>query len=135
MRQVQNNVALLLKYAGDAAECAMSLAGPRKSTVAQVHAPKKARIMVIGCAAMDITALALEPSLSDPSTAPGSIDMTVGGVAHNIARAAHAMLEDKRAVVLVAPKADDILGRLMQDDMRVSRMPSSAFINMCLMRI
>ena len=125
---VQNNIALVLNNARHAAECAMSLAGPRKSTVAQVHAPKKARIMVIGCAAVDITAQALKPSLSDPSTAPGSIDMTVGGVAHNIARAAHAMLEDKRAVVLVAPKADDILGRLMQDDMRVSRMRTDALI-------
>ena len=125
---VQNNIALVLNNARHAAQCAMSLAGPRQPTVAQVHAPRKARIMVIGCAAMDITAQALEPSLSDPSTAPGSIDITVGGVAHNIARAAHAMLEDKRAVVLVAPKADDTLGKLMQGEMHASRMRTDALI-------
>ena len=50
---VQNNIALVLNNARHAAQCAMSLAGPRQPTVAQVHAPRKARIMVIGCAAMD----------------------------------------------------------------------------------
>lgn len=125
---VQNNVALVLNNARHAAQCAMSLAGPRLLDVAQVYTPRKAQIMIIGCAAMDITAQALKPPLSEPSTVPGSIEITVGGVAHNIARAAHAMLEDKRAVVLVAPKADDTLGTLMQKDLQASYMRTDALV-------
>lgn len=125
---VQNNIALVLNNARHAAQCAMSLAEPRQPAAAQVYTPRKAQIMVIGCAAMDITAQALKSSLSEPSTIPGSIQITVGGVAHNIARAAHAMLEDKRAVVLVAPKADDALGNAMQKDLQASHMRTDALV-------
>ncbi|KAM0793192.1 hypothetical protein ACM66B_000663 [Microbotryomycetes sp. NB124-2] len=68
-----------------------------------------ASLVVVGSLAVDITMRSL---LDTPSktTAPGSVSMSIGGVAGNVARAAHSIGVDD--VKLIAPVGDDWTGDL-----------------------
>lgn len=128
---VRSNVGLVLNNARTAAQCAVALAGPQYSSVAQVydgHGPKKtSQVMVFGCASVDITAQSRQKQMFASSTTPGRIHASAGGVAHNVARATHALIKDKQAVVLVAPMANDVFGKvLLQDMLTVSCMRTDA---------
>ncbi|KAI6129200.1 indigoidine synthase A-like protein [Pisolithus croceorrhizus] len=80
----------------------------------------KASIVVVGCASVDITSkVERTPSFSQKTTHPGRISLTLGGVARNIAEAAHQVLTSFRgensATLLMAPVGEDIFGRLITD--------------------
>ncbi|KAI6008229.1 indigoidine synthase A-like protein [Pisolithus orientalis] len=81
---------------------------------------EKASIVVVGCAAVDITSKVQQtPTFSQKTTHPGKLTLTLGGVARNIAEAAHRVLAGSKnqnaATLLMAPVGEDIFGRLITD--------------------
>ncbi|GAA6046799.1 hypothetical protein NBRC10513_001581 [Rhodotorula toruloides] len=85
-------------------------AAPTAATAIDTPSPP-ASLIVAGVLAVDIT---MHPSSSSPlqTTAPGTVSLTLGGVAGNVAGAAHSLLSGQSDddVLLVAPVADDLLG-------------------------
>ncbi|TFK41213.1 indigoidine synthase A-like protein [Crucibulum laeve] len=81
-----------------------------------------AEIMIVGCAALDITAQArtdTNPALAVHSTAPGSISLSLGGVSRNVAEACHRVMTAQSSplsTLLVAPIGDDPFGRLLIEE-------------------
>lgn len=86
-------------------------------------APQKPpQLLVMGCAALDVTTRTSD--LSPGSTSSGTIDVTCGGVANNIAQAAANVLrgynrrrghtDETEAVRLVAPVMNDLPGDLLR---------------------
>ncbi|KAI0788479.1 indigoidine synthase A-like protein [Abortiporus biennis] len=92
------------------------------------------KLMVVGSAAVDVTAQALisDPSLASQSTVPGSVSLSLGGVGRNIAEAAHQLLSKSKqyanSTVLVAPIGDDPFGRLLVDEMKHSGLRTDGLI-------
>lgn len=84
-----------------------------------------ARLIVVGCAAVDITAQPLiDSDLGHQSTSPGQISMSLGGVGRNIAEAAHRVLssygsEFSAVTLLVSVIGDDSFGRLISEETRM----------------
>jgi pseudouridine-5'-phosphate glycosidase/pseudouridine kinase len=79
------------------------------------------KLMVIGSAAVDITAHSALPSTaSEHSTSPGSISLSLGGVARNVAEAAHRIVSSSPThldtVQLVSAVGDDSFGRLLKEE-------------------
>ncbi|BGP55101.1 hypothetical protein JCM8202_004317 [Rhodotorula sphaerocarpa] len=91
-------------------------------------APANASVIVIGILAVDIS---MVPASASPlrTTAPGTVRLSLGGVAGNVARAAHSLLHSATAtpstsasaaapaqgspeVLLLAPIAKDLLGEV-----------------------
>lgn len=78
--------------------------------------------MVIGSAAVDITAQAnvdVDVTLAKGSTAPGKVSLSMGGVARNIAEAAHRILTAQglsTSSLLLAPVGEDGFGKLLVDE-------------------
>ncbi|RDB28792.1 hypothetical protein Hypma_015576 [Hypsizygus marmoreus] len=104
------------------------------STWRPIHAPlvnlgqvktsvHPANLVIVGSAAVDITARTrpdTDKTLASHSTAPGSISLSLGGVARNIAEAAHRVIKSQSShmsSVLVAPIGDDSFGRILVDEM------------------
>ncbi|KAA1471543.1 indigoidine synthase A-like protein [Dentipellis sp. KUC8613] len=87
-----------------------------------------AKLMVIGSAAVDITARTIPSTGSDldrglHSTSPGSVSLCLGGVGRNMAEAAHRILVSQSpslasAVSLVSSVGNDSFGRLLVDETR-----------------
>ncbi|KAL4069655.1 Indigoidine synthase A like protein-domain-containing protein [Scleroderma yunnanense] len=80
----------------------------------------KASIVVVGCAAVDITSKVEQGSVvSSKTTHPGILSLTLGGVGRNIAEAAHRILsgfkEHSNSTLLLAPVGEDIFGKLIVD--------------------
>lgn len=92
---------------------------------------KKASIMVVGCAAVDITAKVEQDSLK--TTHPGKLSLTLGGVGRNIAEATHRVLsvseEHSDAVLLLAPVGDDVFGKLIVDLTRSAGMRTDGLLS------
>jgi pseudouridine-5'-phosphate glycosidase/pseudouridine kinase len=89
------------------------------SELAPLPAPK---LMVIGSAAVDITAQSTLPSTTSAhSTSPGGVSLSLGGVGRNVAEAAHRMLSStsglRDPVQLVSAVGDDAFGRLLKEEM------------------
>ncbi|KAJ3563446.1 hypothetical protein NP233_g8940 [Leucocoprinus birnbaumii] len=81
-----------------------------------------ADLIIIGSAAVDITAQAdpaNDSSLAKNSTAPGKVSLALGGVARNMAEAAHRILTAQRlpTSLLVAPVGEDGFGKFLVDEM------------------
>lgn len=79
---------------------------------------RKASVVVMGCAAVDITSQANVLIKSDQkSTYPGKVSVSLGGVARNIAEATHRVMSgstgNDAATLLVAPIGDDDFGKLI----------------------
>ncbi|GAA6019173.1 hypothetical protein JCM11491_001402 [Sporobolomyces phaffii] len=76
----------------------------------------RASLAVVGSLAVDIT---MHPFSSSPlnTTAPGSVSLTLGGVAGNVARAAHSILDDAQTL-LIAPVGRDLLGTVAETGLR-----------------
>jgi pseudouridine-5'-phosphate glycosidase/pseudouridine kinase len=78
-----------------------------------------AKLLIVGSAAVDITAQAqagVENALIMHSTAPGSVSLSLGGVARNIAEAAHRVLASNSpqlSSLLVSAIGHDHFGRLL----------------------
>jgi pseudouridylate synthase / pseudouridine kinase len=89
--------------------------------------------MVIGSAAIDITAQsALPSSASEHSTSPGSVSLSLGGVGRNMAEAAHRVLSlapgNQDSVQLVSAIGDDAFGRLLKEEIARMKMRLDGFI-------
>jgi len=55
------------------------------------------------------------------TTAPGSVSLTLGGVAGNVSRAAHSLLQEDRTL-LIAPIGADLLGNVAEKGLEDSGM-------------
>lgn len=81
-----------------------------------------ANVVIIGCAALDITAQEnpdTNSALARHSTAPGQVRLSLGGVARNIAEAAHRVIQAKfpaLSSMLLAPIGRDAFGHLLVDE-------------------
>ncbi|TFK77147.1 indigoidine synthase A-like protein [Pluteus cervinus] len=80
------------------------------------------KLLVAGCAAVDLTAVSTEPaeSYGKHSTTPGQVSFSLGGVARNIAEASHRVATSKAwnfSTLLVAPIGNDAFGRTLRDGM------------------
>jgi pseudouridine-5'-phosphate glycosidase/pseudouridine kinase len=94
---------------------------PTSSTVSSTSQLGPVKLMVIGSAAVDITAHSSSTALSTAqSTSPGSIALSLGGVGRNVAEAAHRALDPSLsaagAVQLVSALGQDSFGRLLRDE-------------------
>lgn len=93
-----------------------------------------ASLVVVGCAAVDITSQPLTDSdLGHQSTFPGKVSMSLGGVGRNIAEAAHRVLsshsdESSAATLLVSLVGDDSFGRLLSEETRMLGMRTDGLI-------
>lgn len=92
--------------------------------------------MIVGSAAIDITAQARADTidaLAKHSTAPGTVTMSLGGVARNIAEAAHRAIVSQtsdvpRSSLLISPIGDDAFGRMLIDETKQLGMRVDGFI-------
>ncbi|KAF8140305.1 indigoidine synthase A-like protein [Boletus edulis] len=85
----------------------------------EIPSPRKATVVVVGCAAVDITSKAEALiRLDQKSTYPGKVSVSLGGVARNIAEATHRIMsestENDASTLLVAPIGDDEFGKLIR---------------------
>ncbi|KAG1864257.1 Indigoidine synthase A like protein-domain-containing protein [Suillus subalutaceus] len=93
-----------------------------------------ASLIVVGCAAVDITSQPLTDSdFGHQSTSPGKVSISLGGVGRNIAEAAHRVLssysnEFSAATLLVSPVGDDSFGRLLSEETRMLGMRTDGLI-------
>ncbi|PCH33700.1 indigoidine synthase A-like protein [Wolfiporia cocos MD-104 SS10] len=95
-----------------------------------------AKLLVFGSAAVDITAQAasnVDPSSGAHTTVPGSVSMTLGGVARNVAEAAHRILSSQSEAgasqtLLVSPVGQDSFGRLLVDETKRMGMRADGLI-------
>lgn len=96
--------------------------------------PPNASLIVVGCAAIDITSQPLADSdLGHQSTSPGKVSISLGGVGRNIAEAAHRVLssysnEFSAATLLVSLVGDDSFGRLLSEETRMLGMRTDGLI-------
>ncbi|KAH9950400.1 indigoidine synthase A-like protein [Amylocystis lapponica] len=86
-----------------------------------------AKLIVVGSAAVDVTAQAglsdVDSSVALHTTVPGTVSLTLGGVARNVAEAAHRISSSQRkdlssATLLIAPFGNDAFGKLLVDETR-----------------
>lgn len=93
-----------------------------------------ADLIIIGSAAVDITAktnTSSDSQLSNHSTAPGKVSLSLGGVARNVAEASHRILAAQGHAVsslLVAPVGEDVLGKLLLDETQTLGMRTDGFL-------
>ncbi|THV07736.1 hypothetical protein K435DRAFT_959796 [Dendrothele bispora CBS 962.96] len=105
-------------------------ASPSPLAHEQSNVNKKAKLIVIGASAVDITASRAElenESLSVHSTVPGSVSVSLGGVARNIAEAASRVMSED-SVLLVTPIGNDSFGALMSEETKKLGMRDDGFI-------
>ena len=98
------------------------------------------KLVVLGASAVDITSSAdgiagTSPGLVNlaQTTTPGTISLTVGGVARNIAEAAHRVLSSESAdgssaTTLVTPIGDDGFSRILLSEQHRLGMRSDGFL-------
>lgn len=93
-----------------------------------------ANVVVIGSAALDITAQAdtnTNPSQAMHSTAPGTVSVSLGGVARNIAEASHRIMEARYpdlSSLLVAPVGNDHFGDAFVQETSKLRMRTDGLV-------
>lgn len=90
--------------------------------------PSEPRLLVVGAAALDITT---QPDGSIPFvvdsrvTVPGKVSLSLGGVARNVAEAAHRILTDSTQaaeaspVLLIAPVGNDLFASAIKSGMHL----------------
>ncbi|GAA5845576.1 hypothetical protein JCM3766R1_000787 [Sporobolomyces carnicolor] len=86
-----------------------------------------AALAVVGSLAVDIT---MHPFSASPlqTTAPGTVSLTLGGVAGNVARAAHSILGSNETL-LIAPIGRDLLGTVAETGLRDKGMRTDGLIS------
>ncbi|WFD43973.1 hypothetical protein MPSI1_002638 [Malassezia psittaci] len=124
-QSIQSNIALVINNAKVAAECAVhlrtitsntSLNTPQHMTGEHQHEP--CAVLVVGCAAVDVTSQCTTKAVME-STATGRVALSVGGVSHNVAYAAHLLSSRPSGVVLAAPmNAYDAHGIFLQNEIK-----------------
>ncbi|KAJ7786260.1 indigoidine synthase A-like protein [Mycena metata] len=100
---------------------------PAEEINASIPPPESAKVLVVGSAALDITARAedMVNAVGLHSTSSGTVTLGLGGVARNIAEACHRMGEP---ALLVAPVGEDTWGRLLIDETKAIGMRTDGFI-------
>ncbi|CAA7258699.1 unnamed protein product [Cyclocybe aegerita] len=94
-----------------------------ESKKARLTHPATANVVVVGSAAIDITAQELpnqNAALAVHSTAPGHVKVSLGGVGRNIAEASHRVMKSKYpelSSVLVSAIGNDVFGRILEDEL------------------
>lgn len=83
-----------------------------------IPSSRKATVVVVGCAAVDITSRAEVLIRPDhKSTYPGKVSLSLGGVARNIAEATHRVMSgstgNDATTLLVAPIGNDEFGKFI----------------------
>ena len=92
--------------------------------------------MIVGCAAIDISATTVtDSSLDLHSTSPGSVEMSLGGVARNIAEAAHRLSGSHSTgspskTLLISPVGDDAFGRVILEETKLIGMRDDGLIQL-----
>ncbi|KAG8925442.1 hypothetical protein FRC02_009685, partial [Tulasnella sp. 418] len=90
----------------------------------------KPKLVVIGASAIDITAQAQASSQSAThSTSSGSVTVTLGGVARNMAEAAHRSSGSRHETLLVSPVGDDAFATLLHQDMKAMGMRGDGLLH------
>lgn len=93
-----------------------------------------ANVVIVGCAAVDITAQEApgsNPELAKQSTGPGTVKMSLGGVGRNIAEATHRIMQARfpgLSSLLLAPIGDDAFGQVLQSGLQSSGMRTDGLI-------
>lgn len=75
-------------------------------------------VIIFGSAAVDLTSTAGGRDLAPHTTHPGKIALSLGGVGANMAVCASRLSPKPEDVLLVAPRGDDALGRILSDEMK-----------------
>ncbi|KAL4258794.1 Carbohydrate kinase PfkB domain-containing protein [Pleurotus pulmonarius] len=89
-----------------------------EDTLSKQTPQERPRLLIVGCAAIDISAQASpdgESALAAHSTIPGSVSLTLGGVGRNIAEAAHRLSPSDTK--LISAIGDDSFGRLLLSEL------------------
>ncbi|KAJ6604603.1 indigoidine synthase A-like protein [Mycena vulgaris] len=91
------------------------------------NASTVAKVLVIGSAALDISAQAddMTNTVGTHSTSPGNVKLSLGGVARNIAEACHRVGEP---ALLISPIGKDTWGRLLYDETKAIGMRTDGFV-------
>ncbi|KAF7985334.1 hypothetical protein HWV62_6535 [Athelia sp. TMB] len=95
-----------------------------------------AELIIVGCAAIDISATTVTDSILDlHSTSPGSVEMSLGGVARNIAEAAHRLSGSHSTgspskALLISPVGDDAFGRVILEETKLIGMRDDGLIQL-----
>ncbi|KAJ2928855.1 hypothetical protein H1R20_g8160, partial [Candolleomyces eurysporus] len=103
--------------------------------LSELH-PKPANVVVVGCAAIDIIAQGkrdVNPALAPHSTIPGTVNLTLGGVARNIAEAATRVTSTAypgTSSLLVAPIGEDSFGHILAEQISRSGMRTDGLVPM-----
>lgn len=91
-----------------------------------------ADLIVIGCSAVDVSArFGVDCHLSAGSTTPGTVELTCGGVARNIAEASHRLLSNSlrsESVLLISPIGYDHFGGILKDQCKILGMRTDGLI-------
>ncbi|KAF8530974.1 indigoidine synthase A-like protein [Gautieria morchelliformis] len=143
-RSIPSNIALIENTAYIAGRIAAEYAKlqPRvtkesSSTPVLSQPPPPAALFVIGAAAIDVisqpTNLSAGQTLPAHSTHPGKVTFSPGGVARNIAEAAHRISSSSsksgsHEILLVSPIGDDLVGSLIVDNARKLGMRTDGFL-------
>ncbi|EMD42115.1 hypothetical protein CERSUDRAFT_147657 [Gelatoporia subvermispora B] len=97
-----------------------------------------AKLVVVGSAAVDVTAQAnpnpgADLSLGSQSTVPGAVSLSLGGVARNVAEAAHRILTahsqgQSGDTLLISPLGNDSFGNLLVSETERIGMRTDGFV-------
>ncbi|GAA5976826.1 hypothetical protein JCM11641_000882 [Rhodosporidiobolus odoratus] len=95
------------------------------TSTARSPPPPRAPLVVAGALAVDIT---MSPTSSPhATTSPGSVSLTLGGVAGNVSGAAHSLLQGNDTL-LISPVGDDLLGEVVRSGLRARGMRSDGLL-------
>ncbi|EIN13804.1 indigoidine synthase A-like protein [Punctularia strigosozonata HHB-11173 SS5] len=133
-KSLASNVALIentAKIGGQIAAAYSQLVGGTETSFTG-----SAKLAVVGSAAVDITARPRsdsEVALGTHSTAPGMVNISLGGVARNMAEAAHRVItsrapQETSATALICGIGHDSFGRLIKDETQLLGMRTDAFV-------
>ncbi|KAG8725904.1 hypothetical protein FRC12_023898, partial [Ceratobasidium sp. 428] len=112
---------------------------PTESTLSSPVSSQSSPLVIIGAAAMDIIA---QPYADNPSaahsTAPGSVRMSPGGVARNVAEAAHRVLEslstpdasESLRPLLISPIGRDAFGSVLTLETQLRGMRTDGLLHL-----
>ncbi|KAF9535420.1 indigoidine synthase A-like protein [Crepidotus variabilis] len=96
--------------------------------------PSDANVIIVGCAAVDVTAqetVGLSPELAKHSTTPGRVNLSLGGVGRNIAEATHRVMKAKfpgLSSLLLAPIGEDPFAQIISSGLQTSGMRTDGLI-------
>ncbi|KDQ16278.1 hypothetical protein BOTBODRAFT_30983 [Botryobasidium botryosum FD-172 SS1] len=96
--------------------------------------PPPTKVLIAGATAVDIISQASptrsgDKSLIAASTVPGKVSLALGGVARNVAEAAHRLLPHPHMALLVSPVGDDAFAELVRSKTQGIGMRADGFVS------